>query len=197
MSEKLKGNVRKIKEVMRGCKKCVPVLLTFLTMINGLMIVSSIGKAILVNICWNVAMTSMFNVNKITIIQAFWLTLTVTCLRANFFNSIVSEYSECKNIINKFKFQDKSVSESISAIYVAIIEVLAIIIASFLVKYTWNSIFPQILKFRLIHITWVQALGFAYLFHLLFGFSDTECEKSMKSFEDVIGDTKKEEVVEQ
>ena len=68
----------------------------------------------------------------------------------------------------------------VSVLLVIILEIISILIAVGVTMYSWNNILPQLLNVELVKINFWQALGFAYLFNLLFGVSKSDDKKIQK-----------------
>lgn len=132
--------------------------------------------SVIVSICWNVAMPTMFGFNKITILQAFIVTFTITCLRNNYVWSIKSNYGEFKDeILNRSKSEKKA--KVLSVIFTGLLTLFLIFVTIWLVMHSWNIIIPQLLKVELVQINFAQAFSFAYLFNLLFRVSGSHDKK--------------------
>ena len=89
----------------------------------------------------------------------------------------------------------------VSVLLVIIFEIISILIAVGVTMYSWNNILPQLLNVELVQINFWQALGFAYLFNLLFGVSKSDDKKSKEDknndSKDVLPETKDGIVVEE
>ena len=131
--------------------------------------------SVIVSVCWNVAMPTMFGFNKITILQAFIVTYTIACLRNNYAWSIKYDYREFK-ALNKNKNAKKA--KALSAIASALWALFSIFVTILLVMHSWNSIMPQLLKVDLVQINFAQAFSFAYLFNLLFRVPESHDKKA-------------------
>lgn len=66
----------------------------------------------------------------------------------------------------------------VSVILVIVFELISILIAVWVVMYSWNNILPQLLNMELVQISFGQAFAFAYLFNLLFSVSKSDDTKS-------------------
>ena len=133
--------------------------------------------SVIVSVCWNVAMPTMFGFNKITILQAFIVTFTIACLRHNYVWSIKSDYGEFKvEILNRSKSEKKA--KVLSVIFTVLWTLFSIFVTIWLVMHSWNSIMPQLLKVDLVQINFVQAFSFAYLFNLLFRVPESHDKKA-------------------
>ena len=88
-----------------------------------------------------------------------------------------------------------------SVLLIIIFEIILIFIAVEVAMYSWNNIFPQLLNIKLVQINFWQALGFAYLFNLFFGFSGSNEKKSKEDKncddKDVLPETKGDVVAEE
>lgn len=123
--------------------------------------------SVIVSVCWNVAMPTMFGFNKITILQAFIVTFTIVCLRHNYACSIKSDYEGLKaKIFNRSK--NEKTAKVLSVIVSVLWVLFSIFVTIWLVMYSWNSVMPQVLNVELERINFTQAFGFAYLCNLLF-----------------------------
>ena len=132
--------------------------------------VYSVVSAFVGMLCWNISMPAMFGFSKITLLQALILSFTIGFLRSNYVSAMKSAYIEKKGeekIVNVFL-----------VITLIIVEIISIIIATALLKYSWNNILPNMLKVDLVQINFWQAFGFAFLFNAFFRFPYKDEEKS-------------------
>lgn len=182
MSEKFNGIWRKVKEGASLLVTFIPIVLLGVLLVTVMFLITAVIKGAIISVCWNVAMTTMFGFNEITIFQAFVLAFTIGCLRANYFSSAKSEYKELKEkIFNKSKRE--KMAKVLSVILVIFFELISILITIGVVMYSWNNIIPQLLNVELVQINFAQAFGFAYLFNLLFGVSKSADKKSKEDNE--------------
>ena len=68
----------------------------------------------------------------------------------------------------------------VSILLIILFEVIAILIAVFTTMYSWNNILPKLLNVELVQINFLQAIGFGYLFNLLFGHSNDDSKENNK-----------------
>ena len=123
--------------------------------------------SVIVSVCWNVAMPTMFGFNKITILQAFIVTFTIACLRHNYVWSIKSDYREFKvEILNRSESEKRA--KVLSVIFTVLWTLFSIFVTIWLVMHSWNRVIPELLNIELAQIDFAQAFSFAYLFNLLF-----------------------------
>jgi hypothetical protein len=180
MSGKFKGIKRKIKDVVSLCIVFTPIMLLALLFAIVMLIVTAAIHGVIISICWNVAMTTMFGFQKITFFKAFVLAFTIGCLRSNYLSSGMSAYSKLKKKIFD-KTKKEKMSKVLSLIFVVIFELISILITVCLVMYSWNNILPQLLKIDLVQINFWQAFGFAYLLNLLFSNSESDDKESKEN----------------
>lgn len=182
MSEKFNGIWRKIKEGVSLCVVFFPIVLVAILIAIVMLLISAVIRGAIVSVCWNVAMTTMFGFQKITIFQAFVLAFTIGCLRSNYLSSAKSEYADFKEKIFSRSKKEK-MAKVVSVILVVIFEIISIFITIWVVMYSWNNILPQLLNVELVQINFGQAFGFAYLFNLLFGIYESDNKKSKEDKE--------------
>lgn len=182
MSEKFNGIWRKIKEGVSLCVVFFPIVLVAILIAIVMLLISAVIRGAIVSVCWNVAMTTMFGFQKITIFQAFVLAFTIGCLRSNYLSSAKSEYADLKEKIFSRSKKEK-MAKVVSVILVVIFEIISIFITIWVVMYSWNNILPQLLNVELVQINFGQAFGFAYLFNLLFGIYESDNKKSKEDKE--------------
>lgn len=196
MSEKFNGGIwRKIKDGVSLCIAFTPIILLAVALITIMLLITAVIKGVIVSVCWNVAMTTMFGFQKITLFQAFVLAFTIGCLRSNYISSAKSEYAELKEkIFNKSK--KEKMAKVVSAILIVVFELISILITIGVTMYSWNNILPQLLNVELVQINFGQAFGFAYLFHLLFGISKSDNKKAKEDKENKENAEKKEDAEE-
>lgn len=177
MSEKFNGIWRKVKGVVILCVAFIPVVLVAVLFAIVMLLIWAVIQGAIASVCWNVAMTTMFGFQKITVFQAFVLAFTIGCLRSNYLSSAKSEYAELKEKIFN-KSENEKMAKVVSVVLVVIFELISILIAIWVVMYFWNNILPQLLNVELVQINFEQAFGFTYLFNLLFGLSKSDSKKS-------------------
>jgi uncharacterized protein YacL len=182
MSEKVNGIWRKLKDGVSLCLAFIPIVLVAVLLIMVMLLISAVIQGAIVSVCWNVAMTTMFGFQKITIFQAFVLAFTIGCLRSNYLSSAKSEYSDLKKKIFD-KSKKEKMAKVVSVILVVIFELISILITVGVVMYFWNNILPQLLNIELVQINFGQSFGFAYLFNLLFSISKSDDKKSKENEE--------------
>lgn len=184
MSEKFKNVQRKVKEGVSLLVALIPCILFVIVFVTIAFILAVILRGIIIKVCWNVAMTTMFDFQEITVFQAFVLSYTISSLRADFINDIKSAYTKINdNILDMIPkisdmIQKEKMANILSAIFTALLEAIYIWITIWVVMYSWNSILPNLLNIELCHINFVQAFGFAFLFNFAFGISKSENKKS-------------------
>lgn len=177
MSEKFKNGWRKVKDGVSLGIAFIPIVLLSVALVTVMLLIGAVLKGAIVSVCWNIAMTTMFGFSKVTMFQAFVLAFTIGCLRANYFSSTKSEYEELKGKLFE-KSKKEKMAKVVSVLLVIIFEIISILIAVGVTMYSWNNILPQLLNVELVQINFWQALGFAYLFNLLFGVSKSDNKKS-------------------
>ncbi|MCF0124762.1 MAG: hypothetical protein HUJ68_03225 [Clostridia bacterium] len=173
MSEKFRNGWRKVKDGVAF----IPIVLLGVALVTVMLLIGAVIKGAIVSVCWNVAMTTMFGFSKVTMFQAVVLALTISCLRSNYFGSAKSGYEELKGKLFE-KSKKEKMAKVVSVLLVIIFKLISILIAVWLTMYSWNNILPQLLNVELVQINFWQALGFAYLFNLLFGVSKSNDKKS-------------------
>ena len=179
MSEKFKNGWRKVKDGIIIGIAFLPIVLIGVAVATLALIVSAIIAGAFVSICWNIAMPAMFGFSKTTIFQAFVLTFTIGNLRANYYGSAKKEYKKLKEKIFE-KCQKEKMAKVVSILLIILFEVIAILIAVFTTMYSWNNILPKLLNVELVQINFLQAIGFGYLFNLLFGHSNDDSKENNK-----------------
>ncbi len=183
MSEKFNGSIwRKIKDGVSLCIAFTPIILLSVALVTIMLLIGAVIKGAIVSVCWNVAMTTMFGFQKITLFQAFVLAFTIGCLRSDYTSGAKSEYAKLKEEIFK-KSKKEKMAKVVSVILIVVFELISILITIGVTMYSWNNILPQLLNVELIQINFWQAFGFAYLFHLLFGISKSKDKKSKEDKE--------------
>lgn len=173
MSEKFKNGWQKKDGVSFWIRLLLGVsLVLFIDSIVFLIL--AVIKGTIVSICWNTAMTTMFGFSKITMFQAIVLACTISFLTHNYYASARLEYERLKREL----FVE---NKSVLVLLVIIFEVILISIAVGVAMYFWNNILPQLLNIELVQINFWQALGFAYLFNLLFYIPQSNDKKFKKA----------------
>lgn len=177
MSEKFNGTWRKVKDGISLAIAFIPIVLLGVLLVTVMLLIGAVIKGAIVSVCWNVAMTTMFGFHKITMFQAFVLAFTIGCLRSNYLSNAKSEYEKLKEKIFD-KSNKEKMAKIVSVILVIVFELISILIAVWVVMYSWNNILPQLLNMELVQISFGQAFAFAYLFNLLFSVSKSDDTKS-------------------
>lgn len=200
MSGKFKNGWRKVKDGVILGIAFIPFVLLGVALVTVMLLIGAVIKGAIVSVCWNIAMTTMFGFSKVTMFQAFVLAFTIGCLRANYFSSVKSEYEDLKGKLFE-KSKKEKMAKVVSVLLVIIFEIISILIAVGFTMYSWNNILPQLLNVELVQINFWQALGFAYLFNLLFGVSKSDDKKSKEDknsdSKDVLPEAKDDIVVEE
>lgn len=173
MSEKFRNGWRKVKDGVSLGIAFIPIVLLCVAAATVMLLIGAVIKGAIISVCWNVAMTTMFGFSKITMFQAFVLVFTIGCLRYDYFDSVKSEYEDLKRKLFE-KSKKEKMAKVMSVLLVITLKLISILIAVGLTIYSWNSILPQLLNAELVQINFWQALGFAYLFNLLFGNSKSD-----------------------
>lgn len=128
------------------------------------------------------------------------LAFTISCLRANYLSSAKSEYENFKEKLFK-KSKKEKIAKVVSVILVIIFDLISILITIWVVMYSWNNILPQLLNIELVQIDFWQALGFSYLFNLLFSVSASKSNykksKKDKDSTDSLAEIKNDVVLEE
>lgn len=199
MSEKLRNGWRKVKDGVSFGIVFIPIVLLGVALATVMLLIVAVIKGAIASVCWNIAMTTMFGFSKVTMFQAFVLAFTIGCLRANYFSSAKSEYEDLKGKLFE-KSKKEKMAKVVSILLVIIFEIISILITVGITMYSWNNILPQLLNVELVQINFWQALGFAYLFNLLFGVSKSDDKKSKEDknsdSKDVLPEAKNDIVVE-
>lgn len=175
MSEKFNWIWRKVREAAGIFVFLIPITLGVL-LTGSTIVMFAVLKGLIFSACWNVAMTTMFGLNTLTLFQACVLTLTLGCIRANYYSSAKSDYTDFKEKISG-KFTNEKITKVVSIILVILVDLISICIAIQLVMYSWNNIVTQLLNVELVKINFIQALGFAYLFNHFFHVSKSDDKK--------------------
>lgn len=178
MSEKkFNGIWRKVKDGINFAIDFIPIVLMVVLLTTGILLIGAIINGAIISVCWNVAMTTMFNLQNITIFQAFVLAFTIGCLRSNYLSNAKSEYEKLKKKISD-KINKEKIAKIVSVIIIMVLELISILIAVWVVMYSWNNILPQLLNMELIQINFGQAFACACLFNLVFGVPEFDYKKS-------------------
>lgn len=177
MSEKFNDVWRKVKEGINFAKAFIPIVLLGGVFGTVIFLIWVLIKGVIVSVCWNVAMTNMFGLQKITIFQAFVLSFTIACLSTDYFGSAKLGYEKAKKKIFDKSGKEK-IAKIVSVIFVILLEIIAILITVWTVRYSWNNLLPQLLNMELIQINFGQSLAFTYLANWLFGSSISDDKKS-------------------
>lgn len=180
MSEKFKNGWRKVKDGVSLGIAFIPIVFLGVALVTVMFLIVAVIKGAIISVFWNIAaMTTMFGFSKVTMFQAFVLAFTIGCLRVNYFGSAKSEYEELKGKLFE-KSKEEKMAKVVSVLLVIILKIISILIAVGVTMYSWNNILPQLLNVELVKINFWQALGFAYLFNLLFGVSKSDDKKTKK-----------------
>ena len=200
MREKFRNGWRKVKEGVILGIVFIPIILFGVALATAMFLIVAVINGAILSVCWNIAMTTMFGFSKVTIFQAFVLAFAIGRLRANYFGSAKSEYEDLKGKLFK-KVKKEKMAKIVSVLLVIIFEIISILITVGITMYSWNNILPQLLNVDLVQINFWQALGFAYLFNLLFGVSKSDGKKSKEDknskSEDVLPESKDDTVTEE
>ena len=183
MSEKFNGGIwRKIKDEVSLCISFTPIILLSVALAIILLLIMAVITGAIIGVCWNVAMTTAFEFQKITVFQAFLLAVTIGSLRSDYASRSKSEYAKLKKEIFK-KSQKEKMAKIVSGILTVMYELIVLLITIRITMYSWNNILPQLLNVELVQLNFWQAFGFAYLFHILFGISNSTDKKSKEEKE--------------
>lgn len=182
MSEKFKNVQRKVNKVISLLPVFIPAILLAIAWVAFVFLLVTALRGAIISICWNVAMTTMFGFQKISIFQAFVLSFTLSCLKLDFIIEIKSVYTKITGTISNM-IQKEKIAKILSVIFTALLGTISILLSVWLVMYSWNNILPNLLNIELCHIDFAQAFGFAFLFNLVFGISKSEDTKSKKGNE--------------
>ena len=178
MSEKSKNGWRKVKDGISLGIAFIPILLLGVVFVTVTLAIVAVVMGAIFRVCWNTAMTTMFDFSKVTMFQAFVLAYTIGSLKTDYYNRAKSEYEDLKKEKIFEKIKNPKVAKVVLVLLVIIFEIGSILIAVGVTMYSWNNILPRLLNVELAQINFGQAFGFAYLFNLLFGFSKSEEKKS-------------------
>lgn len=177
MSEKIRNGWRKVKEGLSLFVAFISSILFAVALVIIMLLIGVVIKSVIVSVCWNISMPAIFGFQKVTIFQAFVLAFTIGRLRSDYFGEAKSDYAELKEeMFNKSK--KENMSKIVSAILIVVLELISILITIGVTMYSWNNILPQLLNVELVQINFGQAFGFAYLFNLFFGISESDDKKS-------------------
>ena len=200
MSEKFKNGWRNVKDGVSLGIIFILIMLLGVALATVMILIVAVIQAAIISVCWNIAMTTMFGFSKVTMFQAFVLAFTIGRLRANYFGSAKSEYEDIKGTLLE-KSKKEKIAKVVSVLLVIIFKIISILITVGITMYSWNNILPQLLNVELVQINFWQALGFAYLFNLLFGISKSDDKKSKKdknsNSKDVLPEAKDDTVAEE
>ena len=177
MSEKLNTVWRKVKDGVSLCIAYTPIILLGVVFISIMLLLMAAIKGAILSVCWNIAMTTMFGFQKITLFQMVALAYTIGCLKFDYTSETKSQYAELKErICNKSK--SEKMAKIISVVLIVVFVLISILITIGVTMYSWNNILPQLLNVELVQINFWQAFGFSYLFNFLFGISKSYNKKS-------------------
>lgn len=179
MSEKFRNGWQKVKEGLSFGIDFIPIVLSGIAYVIFITLIVVLIKGAIVSVCWNIAMSTMFGFSKITMFQAFVLTFTIGNLRANYFRGSKSEYENLKAELFE-KIKKEKMVKVVSVLLIIILKLISILITVWITIYSWNNILPQLLNVELVQINFWQALGFAYIFNLVFGVSTSSVKNSKK-----------------
>lgn len=183
MSKKFNNGIwRKIKcGVSLGIATLMGVAFTTIIVLPIVaIIIGAIGA--IISVCWNVAIPTMFGVQRMTVIEAMVVVCTISCLGLGYTSNAKSKYAELKEeIFNKSKME--KMAKTVSVILIVVYEIVLILITVLGMMYSWNTILPKLLNVDLVSINFAQAFGFIFLFHLLSEISgfDYKESKEMKT----------------
>ncbi len=183
MSKKFNNGIwRKIKcGVSLGVATLMGVAFTTIIVLPIVaIIIGAIGA--IISVCWNVAIPTMFGVQRMTVIEAMVVVCTISCLGLGYTSNAKSKYAELKEeIFNKSKME--KMAKTVSVILIVVYEIVLILITVLGMMYSWNTILPKLLNVDLVSINFAQAFGFIFLFHLLSEISgfDYKESKEMKT----------------
>jgi len=172
MSKKRKNIWRKIKKVAILLRLFIPTILTVALSSIVLILISLVIHGGLISICWNIAMTTMFVFNKITIFQAIILAFAIGGIKTNYISDAKLAYKKTKKEISK-KYSKENKIKALSLIIAVLMVLISILITVWTLMYSWNNIIPQLLNIELAHINIAEAFCFAYLLNLILGTSKT------------------------
>lgn len=173
MSETIKNIWRKVTNGL-SLSTLIPALLIVAISFFALVTI----KGVILSVCWNIAITSMFGLPKITIFQAFLLFFTVACLRADYLSTIELGHKKIKSKISD-KLQEENIANALSVFLIILLTLVSISIVIGLTMFTWNNILPSMLNLELYKINFIQAFGFAYIFNCFFGISISTSDNSI------------------
>ena len=182
MSEKFNGCIgRKIKDVISFCKLFgmffLYGILPGIALTIVLLLIEAVIEGLIVSVCWNMAMPTMFGVQEKTLFQAFVFSSTISCLRSNYTSGTKSVHTKLKDFFFTFG-QKENIANIVSTIFIYVDMLISLLITIVVTMYSWNNILPQLLNFELVQINFWQALGFTYLFRRLFKKSKSEDDES-------------------
>ena len=202
MSEEFNGGMQrkiKVKDMVRLCIAFAPIALFAIGFASIMLLIGATIKGAIVSVCWNIAITTMFGVHKITLFQAFVLVFTIGCLKTDYISEVKFEYAKIKEKIfercqkkKMTKIVKKKIVKVVPVILIVIFSVISIFITIWITMYSWNNILPQLLNVELVKINLGQAFCFAYIFNLIFGISKSDDKKSKKNKENKEDFEKKE-----
>lgn len=118
-------------------------------------------------ICWNVSLSNLFNLNRITFLNALILTNLLTMIRGGYTKFILSLIDSIENITVK---KEKSVSNAL--IYAVSVFVIVVGMWVFMVwgfKYSWNTIIPNLFNIEFTQINLIQSCALVYILSDIIG----------------------------
>ena len=189
MGENKTGTWRNVKKDIDVALELIPLVLFFAFFTAVLFFIVVVVQGAIVSVLWNISMPTMFGLNKITLFNAFVLVFTIECLKIDY---VDSAEKLCESIVKKYpENMKKETARIFSSIITGVIVIVLLLITAFVVKYFWNYTLPQMINYELIKINYMQAFGFSFLFHKIFG---TQSSNNLK--EDKEEDEEASEVAE-
>jgi len=147
-----------------------PYVLLGVALVTGFTFLFAVIWGLILSTCWNWSMPAMFGFNKIGLFHAWVLAFAIGYLRHDYRNQYNTTYEKLKKSISK-KFEIKELGKVVSIILSILNVAVSVVLAVWVLIYSWNNILPQLLNIDMIKINFVQAVGFLYIFNLVFGVS--------------------------
>lgn len=158
---KEKNNQNIVKEILYILAIELPVAAFGIMLIIGGILI----KGVFLNICWNMVMPAIFGVKSLSFLQASILALTIKLLKEDIQFDVKNNYFTLKDYFLEKNI--KNLAKQISAILAIVFVLIQIIITIVAMKYSWNTILPDLLNIKLVHINFWQAFSFAYVLNLI------------------------------
>ena len=118
-------------------------------------------------ICWNVSLPNLFNLNRITFLNALILTNLLTMIRGGYKEFILNLIESIENAtIKKEKSGLNALIYAVS-VFVIVISMCIFMVCGF--KYSWNTIIPNLFNIEFTQINLIQSCALVYILNDIIG----------------------------